>query len=978
MKKWLVSEVGAYFLAEKLDCAGKFIIRLRLAKTKKQLRELIQSQVIKIYGDETYYHDFDMFLERQGLVTKLLNSLYETTWGKYKSIYYYQKIIVESFVEDFPQYTIYKNALKQMVLTIYKCIFDSLNECSDENARVIINNAKELVGELEEQIKFISEQNQEICNDTHRIYHLLMEMNKSSYEKELSLDNDDVKVGLELYKSSLKTLYWNKSGYIERTLEREEGKKVIDALIENKKVLLLGEPGCGKTTEALIVLEEICVRKELDEIIPVYMSLAEYGVRFADIKDGIKKKMELYIPRIDLLMINQLISSGKIILILDGADEINSLEDRSKFYFDINEVLALSNAQVFLTSRRNQYHGDAKNIKEISVSKIERTVIDEKLREAGINCNISNDFYDLFAYPLFLEIGITVLQKNNCKLLNKSQLFEKYIYALFYEREIEKGIRKKQSVNFGEVMNIISRIAYQYFDKPSFSFLEFDKLLLGTEYSHANICDLFRLDIFSMDGAVKFSHKQFKEYFAAYYLVNNFSILEIPDVYLEHMYRDEWQEVMVFASGIFDNLDEQNCFLDVLVKVNLKTYIRCVRLKNDLSLNLRSYSHEEYSKYYLKILFESYSAIVNTYFPNLKKYFNPKIGKNAEALIGKKACIVGQISQDNQFLTYWFDWKPIHEESVQLIEGTVKDAFIDMECRAIKERRNISTYAMNLEYLEYGKDSARAVAIKRVEEDIQSILENRNLLEDDFILCEKLTDIKKNVKSIKNSISIEEMYLEVKAYVDTLLKRFEGEKVELGGVSCGKVDMLELLEILEILYMNNATYKTLPKPDVHSNGGWIWNFYSKEQIVKVVEEFFRQVVVSYHEVVALNFPHMQKYFHMSQDYPMKYKVRVRFREGDGYDSEPWISYYYVSTREEELEPEVIVVGEEDDAGNYTDIFQEICSSYFKNGKETKGASITKAGVMMCIDECVKGFNDSPVGAFVYRQIENEFWNLFDE
>lgn len=103
-------------------------------------------------------------------------------------------------------------------------------------------------------------------------------------------------------------------------------------------------------------------------------------------------------------------------------------------------------------------------------------------------------------------------------------------------------------------------MAFKYFEQPTLSLLDFDKILTGTVFSHANICDLFRLDVFLINTDVRFSHRQFKEYFAAFYLVKNISILNNTEKYRELMRREEWQEVLVLACGIFDNIEEQKCF----------------------------------------------------------------------------------------------------------------------------------------------------------------------------------------------------------------------------------------------------------------------------------------------------------------------------------------------------------------------------------------------------------------------------------
>ena len=979
MKEWILSEVGSFFLSNSLSYLDKLSLKWRLRKTKKHLKEQIATNLLTVYGKECYYHEFDSFLEGKHFVSKILCDLYSTSMAEYKSVDYYTRILVEEFIQTSPQYMIYRSTLTQIVFLIFKVVFDALNKCDDESARIIVNNLKEISGELEKQIKDISEQNRELHEDHKKIYEILLEMRNSATSDLLSPDSESVQIGLKVYKDSLQLHFWTKQGYINRLVENEKDKTVLDTLLEYKKIVLLGEPGCGKTTETQIVLEEVCKNESYDDVIPIYISLAEYGVIYESIREGIRRKLDMYIPNISLNLVNQLMNSRRMLLILDGADEIVSLEMRNKFYFDINEVMALPNILVLLTSRRNQYHGNAKNVKEISILGIQRYVIDEKLREAGINGKVTEEFYELFQHPLFLEIGISVLKENAGRFYNKSELIEKYINLLFYKRDREKGIVQENGKNLYKAIEVISEFAFCRFEQPSFSFFEFDKIFYGTEFSHANICDLFRLDVFLINMDVKFSHKQFKEYFAAFHLVKHISVIDETEIYRRLMRQEEWQEVLVLASGMFDNVEEQNIFLDELLTINLHTYIRCVQMKNDLSPKLQTYSHENYSRYYLEILYRSYMSIVNTYFPVLRAEFAPQIGVKPELLAGKKPCIVGELSQDKKHLSYWFDWCDIELADVQLLEGERKDVYKDLENRAIMERRNFSTHYLDLEKSGYEGDSARMVAVERIKEDIKKILEKRLLVEDDAILCERLTELKSNLKLIKSSSSIEEMYLAVKSYVDKITKEYANKEVELAGISYGKVDMLELLDILQILQSHQVEYEllTLPQRDKTPDSGWIWSYYSEGQTIKLLEAFFYQVVASYQDIVEYNFPLMKMYFNMSKDYPLKYKVQVKFKDTQDFRSEPSIAYYYVSTTKDDLQPEVIQV-DELSFGMSDEVIAEIEKSFIANGKEVKQMTITNTGITMCINKNYGKFNNCPIAAFVYGKIKKEFENLFGD
>lgn len=104
MKEWIISEVRSFFLSSSLSFLGKLRIERRLRKTKKHLKKQIETNLLKIYGNECYYHEFDSFLEGKHFVSKILRDLYSTSMVEYKSVDYYTQILIEEFIQIYPQY----------------------------------------------------------------------------------------------------------------------------------------------------------------------------------------------------------------------------------------------------------------------------------------------------------------------------------------------------------------------------------------------------------------------------------------------------------------------------------------------------------------------------------------------------------------------------------------------------------------------------------------------------------------------------------------------------------------------------------------------------------------------------------------------------------------------------------------------------------------------------------------------------------
>lgn len=52
----------------------------------------------------------------------------------------------------------------------------------------------------------------------------------------------------------------------------------VECLLRDKQIVLLGDPGSGKTYESINVLKQICTNTIFESYIPIYMKLMEYGI----------------------------------------------------------------------------------------------------------------------------------------------------------------------------------------------------------------------------------------------------------------------------------------------------------------------------------------------------------------------------------------------------------------------------------------------------------------------------------------------------------------------------------------------------------------------------------------------------------------------------------------------------------------------------------------------------------------------------
>lgn len=968
MEEIILSLVSSLIYSCGDSITKKLWLKLNSYRITKRIKRDIQNRILNKYGNERFYNDFDVFITAQDFSNNLISYCTNYKKSDIESIDKYIRYLVIKFSKAHPQHRLYMSKIQEILYMLFEIAYSNINDITkNETARLISTELNEKSNQINNKLDLILQQHEVIL---------------AQPKEHTNLNILDCKGKIIEYKSSLFQHYAIGTQYICRNIFTEDDfeKTSMESLLENKRILLLGEPGCGKTYEALNLFQEFCTESNYENYIPIYLKLIEYGVAYDDIIDGITKKLSPFFIGIDREDIIRVLNSNRLILILDGIDEIWKTENRIKFYGDVNNILSFSQANCFITSRENQYHNEIANIKEFFIKGIDKNKIDEILKENNIIAELSETSYEIFANPLFLQIGIKVLKNiKRGNLYNKSHLFYSYVYDVCYNRDIKKGLNY-QSRNQYDILMLIGKLAYEKFEKPYFTTDEFDEFFNKekSDYSVYNISDFFRIDVFKIGENICFTHKQFKEYFAAYFLAKNYKIAENKGLYQSLMKKEHWQEVLLFVAGIIDNMEEQDQFLNMLLKTNLRTYIKCLKNKNNLSEYLNGLSIEEYAKWYLSSLFKSFNLIVDTYFPHIHMLFEPYASKTKDALIDKKRCIVGSMSLDRKYLHYWFDWKHIDEDDVKIInDSDINTFYTDMERRAVIEQRRITSHCINLEFSALVGNTARDVAVDLIYRNITECLKKYQLIESGYISYEKFGVLVNKIKSLKGK-SIEEIAL----WTDKQIKNtYESLKDcdEIVGVHHNGVDIIYLNQLSKYLLSKNGTHESLslPPPDKSaSSGGYIWDVYSKERTMERIRKFFWFRQLSYEEMITTNFPKMRKYFSLAQDSPYKYKVIVNFKNTTDYTSDPSMTYYRVSIKQGEPNiPEVIECCDEFFPFNENYI-NEMFNSFHQNGKELKNSSICSTSFSMTLIEHSSG-NSTPLTSKVYRDFKKEFEGLFE-
>ncbi|HFI0684953.1 TPA: NACHT domain-containing NTPase [Streptococcus suis] len=943
----LMEELGDYFRG--------FLGKIKLKFFIKRLKNDVEISILKQYGDRIYYLDFDRFLIEQDALAKIIKNFLNQDTLQSKTINQLVDYYLNWFTEKYPKYKLHNSDLKQILQKYFEIIFKQLNKIKTPESQALCRIIREIIDDIDRRLKYLSA----IVDDNNAMLKQVVNGNFRihSYIKTLLATSGDSFV---------------QSDYFERCLfqdiEDNKEKDSLDILLQHHKVVLKGEAGFGKTFETFKLINQLCAKYSSYQLIPVYVPLIEYEDSLGTLFEIIQSKMEPFCEGNSKEAINQLFVNNRLALFFDGIDDIVDERKRLKFFSEANQLMTQYNQNLFFfTTRDNRYKHELGEDNSFELTPLTDNIIQNDLIRLGRNNNLPKAYRELFRNPLLYKIGKTILaDRQNEELFNRTQIFTEYF---------EKNYRYKNNYSelyLHETLNLFGKFSYEHFEQSSFTYSEVDKIISAYSVStpnKRNIIDYFiNFGIFSTSDRITFSHKLFKEFCAAYYITNNLTVSSDTELLEKLIYNEEWREVVIFISGLFSTIEEQDKFLDFVLQHNLPLYIECVNSKNDLLKNngLTDFSIENHVERILSEIHKTYTFIVENYFHPISIQFEPFITENqVESKIGITGSIV-----DNS-LYYWFDIVDKAAPDVKIVSS-------DLLSQASQEYRNnifLKTTRMiqrsiNLELSGLVGDSGRKIALDLIKSNLKDILENKRLIPSNYILCEFLKEIKNKLPWLKEINDISLMSIEVRKKIDETLKDFP----EVSGVTTSEgIELFSLNSLLDILLNSGINFKSSIIPsrdkDYSESDGLMLNLYSTKRKIEIVETFFNFAEASYLEMVKYNFPKIYRHFSKNQDMP--YKLLVTYKDDE---RNPWIGYYHVAYSGDK---NLIEVSLGDSSKDYEKVYEEILQSYHSLNRVPKDVSWHGSA----FSTLLFSFNsreNTPLSDFVHKEIKNSLEKIFGE
>jgi HEAT repeat protein len=354
-----------------------------------------------------------------------------------------------------------------------------------------------------------------------------------------------------------------------------------EALKRNRHMVVLGDPGAGKTT----MLKYLCLLSAQAKLgglpdFPVFVPLNRFAKASQDnlLDFLVAEVTERYgFPQLSSCLQKRL-EDGSVLLLLDGLDEVTvgSPEEAEAAYRRTAEginhlVTRYPKCPIVVTSRRAGWKGllaptfIAASVLDFSWEDIQRFInnwfgegSDRARRLHGVLSHQAR-MQALAANPLLLSLIAIVFERDLELPERRAKLYERCVQVLLTEWDAHRGIKRASQFTTDRKRDLLEDIALHYHCQGSRYFPRQDLLqviaaYLPTVSIPAEQARLVLDEISAQHGLLKeqaadwygFLHLTLQEYFAAFSLDQGNQL----GLALTHLHSPWWEEVILLLAGM--------------------------------------------------------------------------------------------------------------------------------------------------------------------------------------------------------------------------------------------------------------------------------------------------------------------------------------------------------------------------------------------------------------------------------------------
>jgi hypothetical protein len=477
-------------------------------------------------------------------------------------------------------------------------------------------------------------------NDTAQIR--IMKL-KSKRAEPYAFDIDEIYIPL----TTDTPLDENKNGRLERRPAGKTARPTLEQAITQRKVLLIGDPGSGKSTFLKRVAFELCrnIQGTRPNSAPPFLPLEDRRfpllVRTADLTKLLAadkspmppdapewlpyflgKQSEYYKWGLDEGFFRRKLSGGGCLVMVDGLDEApdQRLRERVSRIFE-RATVAYSRCDFLVTTRPQSYSGDSvlAGFFQVRIGDLETPEIKTFFRHFSrallLPENNAKEFQEslegalerraeireMARNPVMLT-ALAVLQHNDQKLPEyRVELYESILGWLAAARDSKDGRPTAE-----KCLEYLRKLALAMQESPSGRMVQINKRAAaelaarewgGTIEQNESVIELETQDsgvISAVETDVRFWHLSFQEYLAARELAS-FSDVQLVArvVKSRQLYYPEWREMLSLLGGILKKQGTQRVdgLLDAVLATvpywsDLKLLTGCVALLSSMIRDL--------------------------------------------------------------------------------------------------------------------------------------------------------------------------------------------------------------------------------------------------------------------------------------------------------------------------------------------------------------------------------------------------------
>lgn len=375
----------------------------------------------------------------------------------------------------------------------------------------------------------------------------------------------------------------------------------VEAVKQYSNLIVLGKPGAGKTTFLKHIAIQCNSGQMLANLVPIFITLKDFAETEQQLSllEYIIEQFSAY-GITDAKVAEQLLSQGRMLILLDGLDEVKEIDSQRVLNSVISCFTQFHANRFIITCRIAAKEYTFKDFNEVEIADFDESDIisfankwfaakssaKNKIFLQKLRTNVS--IRELATNPLLLTLLCLVFEELSDFPMNRSDLYKEGLDILLKKWDAKRNIDRSQTykkLSIQHKKDLLSQIALITFERGEYFFsqekieqciadyishlpdvntdiptLQLDSaaVLKSIEAQHGLLVE-------RAQGIYSFSHLTFQEYFTAREIVTSSNpqvLKQALNQLVNRINEKRWREVFFLTAGMLRNAD----YLLLLIK----------------------------------------------------------------------------------------------------------------------------------------------------------------------------------------------------------------------------------------------------------------------------------------------------------------------------------------------------------------------------------------------------------------------------